>query len=193
MPVLIHRQRFLRWLIFASFLGASWESLPAQTLAAREYIIKAAFLYNFVKLTEWPTNAFDSSKSPITIGIIGKDPFGRVLEDTVRGKTVDGRNIVIVRFKERDEDIRKCQLLFIAKSENEHLDEIFSLVAKKPVLTVGEIDRFNYRGGMIWLMKKGDEIKFRIRQSAAREVGIKFSSKLLALSYNAKSKLKEEK
>ena len=84
-------------------------------------------------------------------------------------------------------------MLFIAKSEEERLEKIFALVVKHPVLTVGEIDRFNYKGGMIWLMKEGDEIKFRIRRALVQEAKLKLSSKVLALSVNAKPNAQSKK
>lgn len=193
MQILIHRHRPIRWLFFAALLSATSCLAQAETLVAPEYKIKAAFLYNFTKLTEWPTNMFVSSNAPIVIGVIGKDPFGRLLDDTVKGKIIQGRKIVIERFNEPGSGLAKCHLLFIAKPEEERLAEIFSLVATRPVLTVSEIDRFNYKGGMIWLVKKEDEIKFRIRQSLVRESGLTLSSKLLALAVNATAKQKGKK
>jgi hypothetical protein len=191
--ILIHTRQRICWLVFAAFFGAGLGVAHAQTLVAPEYKIKSAFLYNFVKLTEWPTNAFVSSNAPISIGIIGKDPFGDVLEDTVKDKVINCRKILIQRFEELDKGFEKCHLLFIATTEEERLEKILALVAKQTVLTVSEIERFDYRGGMIWLIKEGDEIKFSIKQAAVQEAGLKLSSKVLALSVNAQTTSKENK
>ncbi len=179
----------MRWFVLALLFGATLQSVPAQTLAAPEYKIKAAFLFNFAVLTEWPTNAFASEKAPLKIGVLGKDPFGRLLEDAMRDKNIHGRKIEIKRFKQL-KDLETCHLLFISLSEEEHLEEISALLAKQPVLTVSEIDRFNFRGGLIWLIKEKDEIKFRIRKGKVRENGLKLSSKLLTLAINADPKPK---
>jgi hypothetical protein len=192
-PILIHTRRLIRLLILATLLGSSLRIASAQTLTAPEYKIKAAFLYNFAKLTEWPTNAFTCKEMPLTIGIIGKDPFGKFLDETVKDKIIHGRKVAIERFTELKDDVAKCHLLFIATSEEDQLDDIFSCVAKRPVLTVSEIDRFNFKNGMIWIQKEEDEIKFSIRQTAVHETGLKLSSKLLALAINTKAKGKEEK
>ena len=45
---------------------------------ALEYQVKAAFLLNFTKFVDWPAGAFAGSDSPITICILGNDPFGRI-------------------------------------------------------------------------------------------------------------------
>jgi hypothetical protein len=192
-PILIHTRRLIRLLILAILLGSSLRPVSAQILRAPEYKIKAAFLYNFAKLTEWPTNAFCSNAMPITIGIIGKDPFEQFLEEAVKDKVIGGRKIVIARFGQPQDDIAKCHLLFIAKSEEDRLDGIFSCVAKQPVLTVSEIDRFDDKGGFIWIRKEGDEIKFQVRRDGVQKSGLKLSSKLLALATNTKAKGKEEK
>ncbi len=52
----------------------------AQTLAPREYQIKAAFLYNFAKFIEWPPAAFPSPNAAINLCVLGEDPVGDDLE-----------------------------------------------------------------------------------------------------------------
>jgi len=65
--------------------------------AAREYEVKAAFLYNFAAFVEWPRAAFAEDSSPIVVCIVGTDPFGTGLDRTLQGKTAQGRPIVIRR------------------------------------------------------------------------------------------------
>ena len=40
-----------------------------------EYQVKAAYLYNFAKLVDWPAPA----NGPVVIAVFGRDPFGDVL------------------------------------------------------------------------------------------------------------------
>ena len=56
--------------------------------AASEDEIKAAFLFNFARYVEWPSEAFPSETSPVTIGVVGDDDFPRVLRAVVSGKQV---------------------------------------------------------------------------------------------------------
>jgi uncharacterized protein DUF4154 len=191
-PILIHTRRLKFWLAFVFLWNASLPLALAETRVAPEYKIKAAFLYNFAVLTEWPAKAFDSRKSPLTIAVLGKDPFGRILEETMKGKRISGRKIQIKRYK-RVDDLDDCHLLFISSSDEESLKSIFSTLGKRPILTVSEMDHFNHQGGMIWLQKQNDEIKFRIRRSVVQGAGLKLSSKLLALSINGAPKKKGKK
>src|SRR5204862_3221396 len=101
--------------------------LHGADLAAPEYKIKAAFLYNFAKLVEWPTNAFASAQSPFTIGVLGTDPFGKTLDEVVAGKKVHGRPVSVVRFDFR-RDSTNCHLLFVGASQQKNWRQVFKWV-----------------------------------------------------------------
>src|SRR5580658_3799238 len=85
----------------------------ARTLRAdepsREYQVKAAFVYNFALFTEWPDRAFADKDSPFVIAVIGTDPFGQFLQQTLQNKTIAGRP-VILRHLDSADQISGCQL-----------------------------------------------------------------------------------
>ena len=87
-------------LLFAGALGTS-----VQATELRDYEVKAVFLFNFAQFVDWPQSAFPEAQSPLVIGILGRDPFGAFLDDTVRGETVEGRPLVVRRYS-RVEEIR---------------------------------------------------------------------------------------
>src|SRR4051795_5265685 len=60
---------------------------------SREYQLKAAFLYNFAQFAEWPDDSFKGPHGPIVIAVAGDNPFGAALEQAVRGKQLNGREI----------------------------------------------------------------------------------------------------
>jgi hypothetical protein len=152
----------------------------AEDTQTGEYRVKAAFLYNFAKFVEWPARAFPNSRSPISLCILGKDPFGDAL-DTIRGKIVKGRKLVIMHAM-RVEDLGKCHMVFICSSEEESMSHILNFIKYPNVLTIGDMDNFARHGGIINLVKKGKKIKFEINVEAAQETGLKISSKLLKLA-----------
>jgi len=53
---------------------AAWSQI-----AAREYQVKAVFLFNFAQFVEWPPTAFPEATAPLVIGVLGADPFGAAL------------------------------------------------------------------------------------------------------------------
>src|ERR1700712_1267339 len=74
-------------------------SVTSRAQASREYQLKAVFLYNFAQFTDWPADAFAGDKSPIVIGVLGGDPFGPALDDTVRGETVRGHPLLVEHYR----------------------------------------------------------------------------------------------
>ncbi|HET6899288.1 MAG TPA: YfiR family protein, partial [Vicinamibacteria bacterium] len=68
-------------LLPAAFARAQTEPPPASS--PTEYEVKAAFLYNFARFVEWPPDTFHDGETPFVIAVLGHDPFGSVLDDTV--------------------------------------------------------------------------------------------------------------
>jgi hypothetical protein len=149
--------------------------------SAGEYQVKAAFLFNFAKFVDWPSRKFTEADSPLIIGIVGSDPFGGLLEEQVQDQHINDRT-VIVRHIASMEELRKCHIVFICRSELERLGPILSEVRGDNVLTVGETDKFISRGGMINFVMVGGSVHFQINDSAARHAGLKISSKLASLA-----------
>jgi hypothetical protein len=156
---------------------------PAQTVAYTEYQIKAAFLFNFTQFIEWPTNAFADADAPLVIGILGNDPFGGALSQTIEGETVRGRKVVLRTFK-RPEEARACHLLFISRSEQSRLSQVLAALKDTPVVTVSDADQFVRRGGMIGFVMIENKVRFDINPQTAAKAGLKISSKLLKLASN---------
>jgi hypothetical protein len=155
----------------------------AQATPPSEYELKAAFLYHFAQLVTWPPDAFAESGSPMIIAVLGENPFGKQLEESVRGKSVNGHPLA-VREVQTPEGTNTCHILFISPSEKKRLSEILATVQGKSVLTVGETDHFTETGGMINFTLDGTKIRFQINDAAAKAVGLKISSKLLNLATN---------
>src|ERR1051326_4432727 len=150
-----------------------------------EYQLKAAFLYNFAKFMTWPTNAFSDAGTPLTIGLLGDDPFGPRLKDTVQGKTVNGRSIVLRPLK-RDESPKGCHILFISRSEKERIPAILASVEGQSILTVSEVERFAHNGGMINFVVVSESVRFEMNVQAAERAGLQVSSKLAGVGIMVK-------
>ena len=166
------------WLVVLIGLFPGALNSPAQTEISKEYKVKALFLYNFSQFVEWPAETFPEAQSPLVIGVIGKNPFGAYLEELVRGESVNNHSLV-VRLFERIEEIKTCHILFVSQSETNQLEQIFASVKTRMILTVGDVDGFAQRGGMIRFVTEKNKIRFRINLEAAKAVHLTISSKLL--------------
>jgi YfiR/HmsC-like len=150
-----------------------------------EYQIKAAFIYNFARFVDWPTQAFADATSPMTIGVLGENVFGDNLQQAIHGKMVKGHPL---QFKQFDSvsDATNCQVLFISASEKSHLSRILARLRGTCVLTVSEnTDNFIGDGGMINLKIVDQKVRFEINNDAAKKAGLTISSKLLSLAVNS--------
>ncbi len=145
-----------------------------------EYQLKAAFLFNFAKFVDWPPEAFPSETSPLVIGVLGQNPFGKDLGDVIRNKVIGGHPVT--QRMTSLEAAGGCHVLFISSSERKRLREIIHTLQGNSVLTVGDSDEFIAAGGMINLFVEGKKIRFQINQPAAKSAGLKVSSKLLCLA-----------
>jgi len=153
----------------------------AQTLGSREYQIKAAFLYNFVKFIEWPPEAFPSTNAAINLCILGEDPFGDDLEQTMQDKIINGRAMVVQRLK-AVQSLQGCHVLFVSASEQKRVTQILESLKGQSVLTVSEMERFAAIGGMINFTLQENKVRFEINVDVTERAGLKVSSKLLKLA-----------
>jgi len=149
-----------------------------QALPSKEYSVKALFVCNFAQFDQWPRDAFPSGQSPLVIGILGDDPFGAYLDETVRGEKVNNHPLVVRRFR-RVEDITMCHVLFISRSEMSRLEQILNGLKGRNVLTVGDANGFAVEGGVIQFVTEKNKIRMRINLGAAKAAELTISSKLL--------------
>ncbi len=155
--------------------------LLVQSPRASEYQVKAVFLFNFVQFVDWPAPAAADSERPLLIGILGSDPFGPFLDETVRGERLGARPIQLRRYRELA-DIGECNVLFISQSESERVPEILSALKNRHVLTVSDGDAFANQGGMIQFVTDKSRIRLRINLEAAQAANVTISSKLLRVA-----------
>jgi YfiR/HmsC-like len=155
--------------------------LPAQDRPLSEYEVKARYLYSFPLFVEWPEQAFHAADAPFILGIVGRDPFGTALDGLARNGVLRGRRVIVRRLT-REQDLRQCQVLFISRSEKDHLNSILSMLAGGSVLTVSEIEGFSASGGIIGLVFDDDRVRFEINLDTAADAGLTISAKLSSLA-----------
>ena len=113
-----------------------------------EYEVKAAYLYKLSLFVHWPERAFGGSADPVVVAVLGRDPFGSVLEGTLAGKSLRGRRIELRRYPHL-EDFDGCHILFIGSRDRAHVRKALTQLSGKPILTIGETDDFIADGGVL--------------------------------------------
>lgn len=143
-----------------------------------EYQVKAVFLFNFGQFVEWPMQAYDTPQAPFVICLVGADPFGKTLDDVVRGETVGPRSLVVRRYK-YPREIDGCNILFVGRGEAASLPDALAAVRGRSVLTVTDIEGAEKLGAIIVLFNEHNRIRMRINLAAAKANNLVISSKLL--------------
>ena len=143
--------------------------------------VQAAFLFNFAKFVTWPDDTFERSGNTMIIGILGEDPFGAILEETVRDKTIMGRKLSVKRFG-RVQDAMNSHILFLSASEEGRLPQTIKALEKTTVLTVSDMDQFAERGGMVAFTAEDQKVRFNVNVGAVDRAGLKMGSQLLKLA-----------
>jgi hypothetical protein len=146
-----------------------------------EYLIKAAYLYNFALFIEWPADAFATPDAPFVVGIVGPDPFGWAIDRTLQDKRIDHRRVVVERLQST-QDIRHCQMLFVSGSDGTLSAELAKRVGDLPILVVGDAPAQSAPGGAVAFTVNDNKVGFEIDLQAARRTRLKISSKMLSLA-----------
>jgi hypothetical protein len=145
-----------------------------------EYVIKAAYLYNFAMFVEWPSDAFPTADSPLSIGVVGDDPFGGALERTVADKRINKRRIVVDRVQSV-QDARRCHIVFISL-DDPRMSEFSTRLSGQSVLLVGESEGVLRQGATIGFTVRDNKVGYDINLGAAKRARLTVSSKLLNLA-----------
>jgi hypothetical protein len=139
--------------------------------------LKAAFLYNFAKFAEWPAEA---TAGPLTICVLGDPAVADALDDTVKGRTIDGRAIAVSRV--RAGGLQTCRLLYVSGLDVKRTAAALDEVKGVSVLTVGDREGFAESGGIAGLFVENAKMRFAINVDAAQRARLRISSRLLSLA-----------
>ena len=166
-------------LLLAAALAAAGAGTASAQPVADESVIKAAFVYNFAKYTEWPEPLWNQSANLRLCTVGERGTFSAAVANLAAKPPVHGKAIE-VRAVARPADVSNCHILVLAGQER--MTEWTRAVRLLPVLTIGESEGFAAAGGVIGLFAEGEKIKFEINREAAQRAGLKLSSQLLKLA-----------
>lgn len=162
-------------LLLAVFLPA--RAALAEDGTVREYDLKAAYIYNIIKFVDWPETV--RSDSELKVCILGADPFGPSI-DALNGKMAGKRRIAVQRGHSL-QALKRCDALFISRSEAGQVERIARSASSQNILTFGDTARFANRGVIINFFLEHKKLRFEINVDAARRAGLAISSQVLKL------------
>jgi hypothetical protein len=149
---------------------------PAAGQVSKEYTLKAAFLFKLTRYVQWPESA-----APFSIGIVGNDPFGNVLDQIVSGESVNKRAVVVKRSRNLA-DLKDCDVLFVSSSEKDQVPQLLRELDQSKTLIIGDTDGFCRKGGIVNLIIENGRLSFEINPRAAKKHGIVIDPQVLSLA-----------
>jgi hypothetical protein len=172
---------FLILAVGALSISFSTANARAAEIKLQEQKIKAGLLYNFIKYSTWPRNAFIAAEEPFQICLLGGDAFEGAL-DPLQGRTAQQRPINIKQTG-NSASLRGCHVVFINKNQQDNLNSILAAVKDTQTLTVSDIDGFSKQGGMVEFSKSAkNRIGLRLNKGAIDDSGLKVGDQLQKLA-----------
>ncbi|WP_321493552.1 YfiR family protein [uncultured Desulfobacter sp.] len=169
-------------------LSLAWGTVRSQNV--EEYTVKAAFVYNFTKLIQWPETTFHSDGDNFKIAVFG-DKYLKAYFNAIDGKAIAGR-IISIQYpdpnaenykKDYEKALAESQIIFISRHTRlEQVLRILNDIGDRPVLTIGEDKNFSRAGGIIQFFTRNDHLHFEVNIKTATAHQLKFSSRLLKLA-----------
>jgi len=154
-------------------------NLHAQT---SEYELKAVYLERFTRFVDWSEeSSMSDTTKPFVIGVIGENPFGKCLERIYEKRKIKNKAVEILLVKNLN-DISKCHILFIPKSEKRHLDKIINITRNRPILTIADTKGFCEKNVHINFYFDADRVRFEINNEAVKKAGLYMKYQLLERS-----------
>ena len=169
-------QRLVQLLALLCVLWAG----PAVAQSATAPELKAAFLYNFAKLTEWPTDVLPAA-SPLVLCVAGDSRVLKALDEATRGREIDERRLV-VREMDPQGPVESCHLLYVDDIDAKRAVLLIERVKDAPVLSLSDFDRFADLGGSAHLFVEDGRMRFAVNLGATQRSKLRLSSRLLSLA-----------
>lgn len=165
-------------IILAIVSSLFFVSMASAGETGREYLVKAAFLYNFIKFVTWEN---EKNIDQISICAFGDAELLKDLK-SIEGKKAHEKIISVVEMESLNKAI-KCNVLFISRYESLDYKKLIAEAEKNGILTVSDMDGFAEKGGVIEMFATDDNrIRFRINIKAAEKNRLRISSELLKLA-----------
>jgi hypothetical protein len=164
-------------LIILLCFGGTYRAFPESFTPSE---LKVAIFLNIAKFVEWPATSVPA-ESEIIFGVVGDDTSARLLSRLTAGKKVGNREIQTLALPSKPGS-QKVHALLLLSGDESVISAWLKSVDGKPVLTVGDGNRFLEKGGLISLTQEGDRIRFDVNQINLQKTGLAVSSQVLALA-----------
>jgi YfiR/HmsC-like len=146
-----------------------------------EPALKAAFIYNFAKFTDWPADAIPIG-APLHLCVLGDAAIGDALARTVKDKMLAGHSVTVSQAPVGGQPSRVCHIAYLAGVTTSRAAEIIAALGDAPVLTISDVEGFTKLGGIAQFFFEHGQLRFDIHIASAKRARLEISSRLLTLA-----------
>ena len=168
-------------LLAATVILAGMSARPAYAQSVSEFELKAAFVYNFAKFTEWPAETLRPG-GPLVFCVNGDDGIETALAQTTKNRLLEGHQVVVRRLGD-GEPTHTCHILYVSASTgHDRTVQLVETLTTASVLTISDRSGFATRSGIAELFIENGRVRFAINVNAALRSRLHISSRLLSLA-----------
>jgi len=142
--------------------------------------LKAAFIHNFAKFTEWPADVVPAAE-PLIMCVLGDAAVGEALAREVKATQLGG-HILTVSLLEPGGPPRVCHILYVSGVTSGQAAQAVAQVRDTPVLTISDIEGFPALGGIAQFFFERGRLHFSVHLESVKRARLKISSRLLVLA-----------
>ena len=164
--------------LLAGLAAVPWTAAAQPMDAAPASKIRAGMLLNFAKFVEWPAEA--GPANPLSICVIDDAAVAEALEESLRGRSSNGRELIVRRLK-ADGAVRECHVLYASGLNRERATQLLDRVKEASVFTVSDFEGFAPMGGVVQFFMQGNRMRFAINPAAAQRARLRVSAQVLSV------------
>lgn len=178
--------RFLRGASVVGVLVLAATARPgwAQQQSVSEPALKAAFLFNFAKFTEWPADAL-APGAPLRLCLTDA-AVADALDATVTGRSITGHPVTTSRVSvprsAADDSLSGCAVAYVTGLDAKKAADVLGSIQTAAVFSVSDFADFAAMGGVANFLVEGDRMRFALNPAAAERVRLRLNSQLLAVA-----------
>ncbi len=153
--------------------------------------IKAAYVLNFLRFTDWPQEHRPvAADEAYMLKVVGTRSFVTALRAIAREAVELGQRPVRIERIGReallegtlDAELASAHAVFVQFDGSARTEQVLQRLKDYPVLTIGDAPGFAQAGGMLGLVPQGSRIVFDANPSAIQASGLQVSAKVLKLA-----------
>jgi hypothetical protein len=142
--------------------------------------VQATFLPKFARYVGWPAARQLGAGAPFQLCVIGRDPFGPMLDTAAAAEQIDGHGVQVRRLPD-ERGANACHLAFVQGRQPADTGRLLLALRAQPILTITDA-RAGPQRGMIHFTNVSGRVRFFINEQEAAQRGLTISSRLLALA-----------